>query len=107
MYTSTKSLSKEPEQKTGTDGSQLYAFSSGQCGMSHGLLLYMTNEEHHNRKLPDVKVIKQNHPAIKLLHQQGYSKAAIKMLLRFLRLIQQSLCWLRERKSLQTKDRRF
>ncbi len=82
-YKELEALEKEPEQKWVPDGSpNLYAFSRG-----NGSVTWVARISHDKKRqhftignFPDVKGDKARAitPAIKLLHQQGYSKDAIK-----------------------------
>ena len=82
-YKELEALAKEPEQKWVPDGSpNLYAFSRG-----NGSITWVARISHDKKRqhftignFPDVKGDKARAitPAIKLLHQQGYSKDAIK-----------------------------
>ena len=82
-YKELEALAKEPEQKWVPDGSpNLYAFSRG-----NGSVTWVARISHDKKRqhftignFPEVKGDKARAitPAIKLLHQQGYSKDAIK-----------------------------
>ena len=82
-YQELKALATEPEQKWTPDGSpNRYAFSRGNRSVTWVARISHDKKRKHFTlgNFPDVKSDKARAitPAIKLLHQQGYSKDAIK-----------------------------
>ena len=81
-YIELEALAKGPEQKWIPDGSpNLYAFSRGDGSVTWIARISQDKKRQHFTigNFPDVKDDKARAitPAIKLLHQQGYSKDAI------------------------------